>query len=105
VLRELRRVLAPGGRLAMVISLYRENPHSLGWVERLPLPVPVHSAAEYEQMLCIEGFAEVASQSVPDFAAAQQCYNDSWPEGWFADEEQFRNFRRIGALLLTARRP
>ena len=32
VLRELHRVLVPGGPLFILINLYQENPHSLGWV-------------------------------------------------------------------------
>lgn len=104
-LRELRRVLLPGGRLAMVISLYRENAPSLGWVQRLAVPAQVRSADEYEQMLRMEGFDEVASQPLPGCGPEPRCYNEAWPEGWFANEDEFREFRRIGALLLTARRP
>jgi SAM-dependent methyltransferase len=105
VLRELRRVLVPGGRLAMTISLYRENPQSLRWVERIGVPVQIRSAAEYEQMLCIEGFAEVTSQQLPDSGVEPRCYNELWPEGWFANEAEVRDFLRVGTLLLSARRP
>lgn len=101
VLRELHRVLVPGGLLYIAISLYNENPHSLGWVDQLKVPVQVRSEAEYERMLLAQGFADVAIAHIPDLTEASGQYNGKC----FASEEQWQEFRRIGALLLVARRP
>ena len=60
VLRELYRVLVPGGQLFILINLYQENPHSLGWVKQLKVPVHVRSEKEYLEMLRAQGFADVA---------------------------------------------
>src|SRR4051812_27683951 len=43
VLRELHRVLAPGGRVFILINLYRENHYSLRWVDELNVPVHARS--------------------------------------------------------------
>jgi ubiquinone/menaquinone biosynthesis C-methylase UbiE len=101
VLRELFRVLAPGGRLFILINLFRENPYSLRWVEALNVPVHARSEAEYAAMLRAEGFAEVATVRVPDLTPTPDEYSGKW----FTSAAELRDFKRIGALLLEARKP
>ena len=101
VLRELYRVLVPGGQLFVLINLYQENPHSLGWVERLKVPVHVRSENEYLEMLSAQGFGDVAMVHVPDLTESATPREGAW----FADEKQWQEFKRTGALLLVARRP
>src|SRR5689334_3093839 len=50
-LNELFRVMAPRGRLFILINLYRDNQYSLQWVDKLKVPVHVRSAAEYCDLL------------------------------------------------------
>jgi len=101
VLRELHRVLAPGGQLFILINLYEENPHSLGWVKQLKVPVHVRSEKEYLEMLRAHGFADAAIVHIADPTESSRP-NDG---AWFADEQQWQEFKRTGALLLVARRP
>jgi ubiquinone/menaquinone biosynthesis C-methylase UbiE len=100
VLRELHRVLLPGGRLAMVVSVYRENAPSLERAAQLKIPVQAHSESGYQQMLEAEGFVDVAVEHLPDSGG----HDEPWPGG-FAGEEKLGEFRRMGALLVTARKP
>src|SRR5581483_8028486 len=51
VLAELFRVMAPRGRLFILINLYRDNPYSLRWIEELKVPVHARSKDEYVQLL------------------------------------------------------
>ncbi len=101
VLRELYRVLVPGGGLFILINLYQENPYSLGWVKQLKVPVHVRSEIEYGEMLRAHGFAGVRISHIADLTATPEQYSGPW----FANAEELREFKRIGALLLEARKP
>ncbi len=101
VLRELYRVLVPGGRLFILINLYKENPYSLRWVEELKVPVHVRSEAEYEKMLRAQGFTGIAIAHIPDLTSAPEQYSSAC----FANADELREFKRIGALLLLASKP
>lgn len=101
VLRELHRVLVPGGLVFILINLYKENPHSLGWVKQLKVPVQVRSEKEYLAMLSAHGFTEAAVAHISDLTESSCPPNSAW----FADETQWQEFKRTGALLLVARKP
>jgi ubiquinone/menaquinone biosynthesis C-methylase UbiE len=100
-LRELYRVMAPEGQIFILINLYRENPYSLRWVDALSVPVQVHSDAEYLVMLTEAGFEGARSERIPDLTPTPAEYRGKW----FANAGELRDFKRIGALLLTATRP
>ncbi len=101
VLRELYRVLTPGGSLFILINLYKENPYSLRWVQELKVPVHVRSEAEYQEMLRAQGFADTRTTHIPDLTETPEHYDGAW----FANAEELREFKRIGALLLVGRKP
>jgi ubiquinone/menaquinone biosynthesis C-methylase UbiE len=101
VLRELYRVLAPGGALFILINLYKENPYSLRWVAQLKVPVHARSEREYEAMLRAQQFVDVTVDHVPDQTPTPEQYSGTW----FANAGELQEFKRIGALLLVARKP
>ncbi len=100
-LAELFRVLAPRSRLFLLINLYKDNPHSLRWVDELKVPVHVRSEAEYVQLLKAHAFEDVEAQRIPDESPTPEEYTGKW----FRNAEELREFKRIGALLLSARKP
>jgi arsenite methyltransferase len=110
VLGELFRVMAPRARLFILINLYRDNPYSLRWIEEsdrgsvihdLQLPVHVRSEAEYVQLLRAHAFENVEARRIPDESSTA----DDYAGPWFRNAEELREFKRIGALLLTATKP
>jgi ubiquinone/menaquinone biosynthesis C-methylase UbiE len=100
-LDELRRVMAPGGRLFILINLYKDNHYSLRWVGQLKVPVQALSEAEYIALLQKHGFVDVEARRIPDRSPTPETYSGKW----FKDAEELRDFKRIGALLLIAGKP
>jgi ubiquinone/menaquinone biosynthesis C-methylase UbiE len=101
VLAELFRVMAPRGRMFLLINLYKDNPYSLRWVEHLQVPVHVRSADEYVQLLKAHTFEDVEARRIPDLTPTP----DEYTGKWFANAGELREFKRMGALLLVARKP
>jgi arsenite methyltransferase len=100
-LDELRRVLAPGGRLFILINLYRDNHYSLLWVDELKVPVQVRSESEYIALLRQHGFTSVEARRIPDRSPTPENYSGKW----FRNSDELRDFKQIGALLLIATKP
>lgn len=100
-LDELRRVMAPGGSLFILINLYTDNPYSLRWVSELKVPVQAKSEAEYVSMLQQHGFTDVQARRIPDRSPTPEVYSGKW----FKDAAELKDFKRIGALLLIGRKP
>src|SRR5499427_8605358 len=65
-LMELFRVVAPRGRLFILINLYKDNQYSLQWVDKLKVPVHVRSEAEYAELLRKHAFEDVQALHIPD---------------------------------------
>jgi SAM-dependent methyltransferase len=101
VLAEMFRVMAPKARLYILINLYKENPYSLRWVDKLGVPVHVRSENEYAEMLKRQTFEEIEIHRVPDESPTPDDYKGSV----FSNAQEVREFKRIGALLLVARKP
>ncbi len=100
-LDELRRVLSPGGRLFILINLYKDNHYSLRWVSELKVQVQALSEAEYIALLRQHGFQDVEARRIPDRSPTPETYSGKW----FKNAEELRDFKRIGALLLIATKP
>lgn len=98
---ELFRVLAPRGRLFILINLYKDNPYSLQWVDKLNVPVQVRSEAEYIALLTKHAFEDVQAHRVPDDTPTP----DDYKTKSFNSLDDLRAFKREGALLLMASKP
>jgi ubiquinone/menaquinone biosynthesis C-methylase UbiE len=100
-LDELFRVTAPGGRVFILINLYRDNEYSLQWVDKLKVPVHVRSAAEYVEMFKKHGFENVESKQIPDNTPTP----DDYKTKSFNSLQDLKAFKRMGALLLMGSKP
>jgi len=100
-LMELFRVLAPRGKLFILINLYRDNQYSLQWVDKLKVPVHVRSALEYVDLLQKHAFENVEASRIPDDTPTP----DDYQTKSFHSLADLRAFKREGALLMTATKP
>jgi len=100
-LAELFRVMAPKGRLFILINLYKDNPYSLQWVDKLKVLVHVRSAAEYVELLKQHAFESVEYAQIPDDTPTP----DDYVTKSFRSLEDLRAFKKAGALLLMATKP
>ena len=100
-LDEIFRVMAPNGRIFILINLYKDNEYSLQWVHLLKVPVHVRSAADYSGLLKKHGFQNVESCQVPDDTPTP----DDYKTKSFRSLADLRAFKRQGALLLMATKP
>jgi arsenite methyltransferase len=100
-LAELFRVMAPKGRLFILINLYKDNPYSLQWVDKLKVPVHVRSAADYVDLLKAHAFENVEYRLIPDDTPTP----DDYITKSFHSLDDLKAFKRTGALLLMATKP
>jgi ubiquinone/menaquinone biosynthesis C-methylase UbiE len=100
-LDELRRVMAPGAKLFILINLYKDNHYSLRWVTELKVPVQALSEVEYKALLEKHGFENIEARRIPDHSPTPETYSGKW----FKSAEELRDFKKIGALLLIAEKP
>ncbi len=100
-LAELFRVMAPRGRLFILINLYRDNPYSLQWVDKLKVPVHVRSQDEYVELLQKHAFDKVEARRIPDDTPTP----DDYQTISFNSVDDLKAFKKIGALLLMASKP
>jgi SAM-dependent methyltransferase len=98
--KEIHRVLRPGGAAWLLINYYRDNPHSHQWGALLAVPTHLLSAEEWAEMCRTAGFAHVAHERIADASPTPETYCGRW----FRDAAQLRAFKAEGALLIHARK-
>ena len=81
-LMELFRVMAPKGRLFILINLYKDNQYSLQWVDKLKVPVHVRSAAEYIDLFKKHAFEDVQAVRIPTTRRPQMTIKRSHSTAW-----------------------
>jgi SAM-dependent methyltransferase len=98
-LREVYRVLEPGGSVWILNHLSKENDLSMRWLEELKIPVRLFSAEEYAEMFARCGFTDFSHRMIPDRAPETRTIYSI-----LKTPEEHRRFRELGALLLSARK-
>jgi len=94
--RELHRVLRPGGAAWILINYYRDNPHCHQWGRLLSVATQLLSAAEWSELFRQAGFTQVAHERIADPTPSPDTYTGRW----FRDAAQLRAFKAEGALLV-----
>jgi ubiquinone/menaquinone biosynthesis C-methylase UbiE len=96
-LREIKRVLAPGGLFVTVVDLYQENLPSHQWVDQLKVPVQLLSIAGYRSLFERAGFVNVHDRRLFDPAPIP----DDYTGGSFKTREDYVNYKESGSLMLS----
>ncbi|MBV9959289.1 MAG: class I SAM-dependent methyltransferase [Acidobacteria bacterium] len=97
--REVRRVLAPGGLFASVVDLYQENEPAHQWIEQLNVPVHLLSSGGYRELFTEAGFVEVTDERLYDPTPIPEDYTG----GSFKSREDYLRYRETGSLLICGR--
>ena len=95
-LREIFRVLKPGGSAWILINYYRDNPHCHQWGELLAVKTHLLSGAEWSEFFRDAGFVTAVQERVVDPSPTPEVYTGRW----FRDAAQLRAFKAEGALLV-----
>jgi ubiquinone/menaquinone biosynthesis C-methylase UbiE len=96
-LREIKRVLEPGGLFVTVVDLYQENLPSHQWVDQLNVPVQLLSTADYCSLFERAGFVKVHQRRLYDPAPIPDPYNG----GSFKSREEYVIYKQSGSLMLS----
>jgi arsenite methyltransferase len=99
-IREIFRVLRPGGTAWILINYYRDNPDCHQWGPLLAVPTQLLLAGEWAELFRSAGFTEVAQERVVDPSPSPEVYGGRW----FRDAAQLRAFKAEGALLIHGKK-
>lgn len=94
--REVFRVLKPGGSAWILINYYRDNPHCHQWGQLLPVKTHLLSAVEWSDLFGAAGFGKVRHERIVDPSPTPDVYTGRW----FRDAAHLRAFKEEGALLI-----
>ena len=100
-LKEIRRVLAPGGMFVTVVDLYQENEPSHQWVEDLKVPVQLLSISDYRTLFEDAGFVNVEDRRLYDPTPV----TDDYTSGSFKSREELVKYRENGSLMVSGSTP
>jgi ubiquinone/menaquinone biosynthesis C-methylase UbiE len=96
-LREIKRVLKPGGLFVTVVDLFKENASTEQWIHDLKVPVQFLSSADYSSHFESAGFVNVSDNRLYDPAPIP----DDYSGGSFKTREDYVSYRAAGSLMLS----
>jgi arsenite methyltransferase len=96
-LKEIQRVLKPGGSFFAVVDLYWENEATHQWIDTLNVPVELLSIGDYRGLFIDAGFANIRDQRILD----PRPVPDDYTGGSFKSREDYESYRREGSLMIS----
>lgn len=97
-LKEMARVLKPGGQAAMVIEFFEDNAGSRGWSEHLPMAMHLWSQERWVKAFEEAGFENVQGRRIVREADEKEA--DFQASRWFPSFALYKDYVEAGALCV-----
>lgn len=104
-LREVRRILRPGGTFYCAVNYYEENVHSHAWQDKISVEMTRWSADEYRQAFRDAGLYVAEQDNVPDLETEIPAEEEFPTENWETREAMVERYRTLGTLLTVGVAP
>jgi len=104
-LREIRRVLRPGGTFYCAVNYYEENVHSHEWQEFIEVEMTRWSADEYREAFREAGLHVAEQDNIPDRETEIPPASEFPTEDWDSREDMVERYREYGTLLTVGVEP
>ena len=104
-LRELRRVLRPGGTFYCAVNYYEENVHSHHWPEMVGVEMTRWSEREYRQAFREAGLHVAGQDRIPDREITIPPADEFPTEDWESRDAMVERYRTYGTLLTVGVAP
>ncbi|WP_458207384.1 class I SAM-dependent methyltransferase [Haladaptatus sp. NG-SE-30] len=104
-LRELRRVLRPGGTFFCAVNYYEENVYSHEWQENISVEMTRWSGPEYRAAFRDAGFYVAEQDNVPDRDTEIPDESAFPTDDWDSREAMVERYRELGTLLTVGVAP
>jgi len=99
VLRELVRVLRPGGTFYCAVNFWEESVHTHRWADRIEVPMVCWSEREYRDAFRAAGFDVASQDRIPDRETEIPPESEFPTEEWETRQNMVERYRDHGTLL------
>ncbi|UPV76078.1 class I SAM-dependent methyltransferase [Halorussus limi] len=104
-LREIARVLRPGGTFFCAVNYYEENVHSHSWQENIDVEMTRWSAREYREAFRDAGLHVAEQDNVPDRETEIPDASEFPTDDWNSRADMVERYREFGTLLTVGVAP